>query len=428
MLLIYFILYTFPFPLGYIPVVGGDVSQAVDKAWKTITPWVGEHVIGIGGNMYLGPTGSGDTTSDYVRLATSIAVTVFLTAVWSLVDRRPRSYGVARWLLIACRFYLGLTMLGYGFAKVFPNQMPFPTLEKLLMPYGESSPMGLVWRFIGVSTPYSIFAGLGETIGGLLLFWRHTRALGAAVLIGVMANVAMLNYAYDVPVKLFSSHLLLMAIAILLVDRRRLLAVFVLNRPAPAADLRPPLPWLWARITSQIAKVLVIGWIVYMQIVGGLESYRTYGNGRARSELWGIHDVESFSMDGEEQPPLITDELRWRGLVVDRELPMSFGGRESPGSVAVQRMNGRFQRHLVELDEDAKTITFLPRRTSAETPESLKAPGDVLTYERPKAKVLLLRGTWKGSDVEIRLRERNIESLLLVGRSYHWVNEFPYNR
>ena len=431
-MLVYFVLYTFPFPLSYVPLVGGGIAGGVDAAWKTIAPWVGARLLGIEGEMFIGPTGSGDTTLDYVKLFVSVVVTIIVTLLWSLLDRRPRSYATAgRWLLLACRFYLGLTMLTYGFSKILPNQMPFPPLDSLLTPYAESSPMGLVWRFIGVSTAYSVFAGLGETIGGLLVFFRHTRALGAAVLIAVLANVVVINFAYDVPVKLYSSHLLLMALAVLLVDRRRLFAVFVLNRPAPAADLRPLLPRGWPHAAGRVVTVLFLGWIVSMQVVGGLESYRTFGNGRERPELWGIHDVESFVKDGREVPALLTDTTRWRALVIDRALPMQLGPNEIPGVVAVWHMDGTLARHRVELDETAQTITFLPRERNTTTNPAGQGPArrpDTLRYERLEDGILMLSGTWEGGEVDIRLRERNIDDLLLVGRGFRWISEFPDNR
>ena len=134
------------------------------------------------------------------------------------------------------RFVLGATMLSYGWAKVFPNQMPAPGPDRLLNPIGETSPMGLLWTFMGASSAYQIFAGVGEVVGGTLLFWRRTALLGALVLVVVLANVVALNFCYDVPVKLYSSHLLAMALFIVAPHVPRLLDVLVLNRPAPACE------------------------------------------------------------------------------------------------------------------------------------------------------------------------------------------------
>src|SRR5947199_1204250 len=103
-------------------------------------------------------------------------------------------------------------MLSFGAYKVIKSQFPAPSLDRLLEPYGDSSPMGLLWTFMGASKAYTIFGGFAEMLGGALLTVRRTTLLGALVCIGVITNIVMLNFSYDVPVKLYSTHLLLMAI------------------------------------------------------------------------------------------------------------------------------------------------------------------------------------------------------------------------
>ena len=71
--------------------------------------------------------------------------------------------------------------------------------------------MGLLWTFMGASESYTIFSGISEMAGGLLVTARRTTLLGALVCIGVLGNIVMLNFSYDVPVKLLSCHLFAMA-------------------------------------------------------------------------------------------------------------------------------------------------------------------------------------------------------------------------
>src|SRR4029079_8818976 len=102
--------------------------------------------------------------------------------------------------------------------------------ERLLEPYGESSPMGLLWTFMGYSLPYNGFTVAAGVVRVFLLFLRRTTTLGALIVSAVMVNVVMLNFCYDVPVKLFSSHLLVMAGILTIPDLRRLAGVLVFNR------------------------------------------------------------------------------------------------------------------------------------------------------------------------------------------------------
>lgn len=93
-------------------------------------------------------------------------------------------------------------MIGYGLIKVFALQMLKPQLQQLVAPLGDLTRMGLVWTFMGISPVYQSFTGAAEVMGGLLLFWRRTRLLGATIVAVVMTNVVLLNFLYDIPVKL----------------------------------------------------------------------------------------------------------------------------------------------------------------------------------------------------------------------------------
>ncbi len=104
---------------------------------------------------------------------------------------------------------------------------------------------------------------------GVLLLFRHTTTLGALVAAGVMSNVVMLNFGYDIPVKLFSTHLLLFAGALLVPDGRRLLNVLLLNPPAGVADLTPPFTARRANLIRLGVKALVVGGILYQTVSSG---------------------------------------------------------------------------------------------------------------------------------------------------------------
>lgn len=105
-----------------------------------------------------------------------------------------------------------------------------------------------------------------ELVAVLLIVWRRTCVLGAMVAAGVMLNVLMLNLCYDVPVKLYSMHLLLMSIMIILPDASRLLSVFVLNRPTQAVNLAGVWQARWAWWTRLIVKSVVVGLFVLLPV------------------------------------------------------------------------------------------------------------------------------------------------------------------
>lgn len=427
----YFLLYTFPFPLDSIPWLGGKLSEGVGWLWQQVAVWTGHTVFGIEGEIFVGQTGSGDTTVDYLKLLLMVALALVATLVWSLVDRRRTAYPrAARWLVVGCRFFLGLVLLVYGFAKVIPTQFSTPSLARLLQTYGSSSPMGITWTFMGLAPAYTIFSGLMETIPGFLLFFGRTRLLGACLGAAALTNVAIINYCFDVPVKLYSSHLLVMSLALVLLDARRLVALFLRNRPAPPADLRPLFQAKKLKIAAAAVGFLIVAAAVWDNVSGGLEAYRMWGAGRTKPETWGIYDVETFRVDGAELPPLLTDETRWLALVIDRSLPFKWRTFEQPGRVSIQHMDGKITSHAVELDEQGGTLTFLPQGQSgvAAAREAGVEVTDVLRFERPEPGRMIARGTYEGKNVEIELRARDLGEMLLISRGYHWINELPFNK
>jgi hypothetical protein len=266
---IYWLLYCFPAPfatlVAAIPETGPGYSQWLATHWSAVeaqvVKWLAQWPFRLEGEL-VPPNGSGDTTHSYLLLFAWFLVALVAASLWSLVAGRfLRRMGLVDLLRSYLRYVLAFTLLGYGLAKVGIENNQFPLLEgqRLQRTWGESSPMGVVWSFMGASRPYTVFAGLGEVLAALLLIWRHTALLGAFVAAGVMTNVVMLNYCYDVPVKQYSTHLLLMAVLILVPDVRRLRAFFILDRsvegPALASGWTGFLHWV--RLPLKLAVIVV---------------------------------------------------------------------------------------------------------------------------------------------------------------------------
>ena len=170
--------------------------------------WVAAHLFGAKLPLIFSGSGSGDKTFDWTEVFCVLIAALFATAIWSIFDRRRTSYApLYKWFRLFIRFSLAATILLYAFDKIVPLQMSFPGLASLLEPYGNFSPMGVLWNSIGASPAYEIFAGLAELLGAVLLMFPRTVTLGALVCAADMSQVFMLNMTYDVPVKQFSFHL-----------------------------------------------------------------------------------------------------------------------------------------------------------------------------------------------------------------------------
>jgi uncharacterized membrane protein YphA (DoxX/SURF4 family) len=413
----YLLLYDLPFPLNQLPIPGLEaVFTAYFKLWDAVVLWTGAHVLHLAHPIQIlrGKTGSGDTTYDYVQVLCIAALAALATLAWTLAALgrgKAREHRRLHELLrIYVRYSLGAILLGYGLAKVIKTQFPFPSQDRLLEPFGQASPMGLLWTFMGVSTPYTVFAGAMEVLGGVLLFFRRTATLGALVTVAVMTNVFMLNMCYDVPVKLFSLHLLLMAVFLLVSDLGRLANVLVLNRPAEPRSLAPPWSARWARIAGLALCVLYLGYLLFTEIQSGLQRPSQFGPGTTPTPpIYGIYQVEEFVRNGRTVPPLATDASRWRRLSSLNKWVLS-----------VRLMDDTQHRYTSEY--------FPAKHSVALSPFDGKGEKGAFTYALPDKDHLVLQGTLLKDALTVKLRRLDPSRFLLVSRGFHWVSEYPFNR
>jgi uncharacterized membrane protein YphA (DoxX/SURF4 family) len=338
-----------------------------------------------------------------------LALAVLIGIVWSIVDFRRPSYSRLHEILrITLRYSLALIVLGYGVAKIIPpRQFQLPSADRLMTTYGDSSPMGLLWTFMGASVPYTIFGGISECIGAVLLFFRRTATLGALITASVMLNIVMMNYCYDVPVKLYSSHLLAIALYLTLPDVGRLLNVLVFNRTAVARQIALPIQRRWLRVTVYLGKIALLGWIAWTYSQRGQRMVPRADERLA--EIAGSYEVESFRRDGEDLPPLITETRRWRVCGINQW-----------GRLVVRPIAGERRVFNLKLDETGNKLLL----------NSIQPTGTQLTWDlsRPDADHLQIDGTYDNATVSVRLKKIDVNQFLLMNRGFRWINEFPYNR
>jgi hypothetical protein len=402
--LVYLVLYVFPFPIGAIP--GTErISDLYDNLWAPLVPWVGSHLLHLAAPIVVLPNGSGDTTFNYVQVLCTLVLAAAAVVAWTVIRPHaaisPRTREAVR---IYIRYALGATLVQYGALKFFHLQFPAPTAGRLIEPYGESSPMGLLWTFMGASTSYLVFAGMMELGSGLLLFWRRTTLLGALVAAGVVANIVMLNFSYDVPVKLFSLHLLAMAVFLIAPDARRLVDFFLMRQPTSPRTLQLVLPRPWMVRARPVLKGLLLVAIAF-------------GTGQSAFAQWREAQIPSVLAAAYQV-------VGWSGPATDRWERVGIGARSS--YVLALSPQGRMYRYAVEHDAGKHSLVLREYLN----PVELKAGKVVaeLTYVQPDATHMVLQGFFRGAPAEIRLIRIDDASFLLTSRGFHWISEYPFNR
>lgn len=378
------------------------------RAWHAIVPWVAAHVFHVSGSaLQYRQTGSGDTTLDYVQTSCVFVFAIAAAAIWSALDRKRKEYRIPhQWLRLLIRYALAITLFSYGFNKVFPLQFPYPPLTRLVEPFGEFSPMGILWNFMGSSPAYTMFAGAAEVTGGLLLVFARTTTLGAMVSAAVMLNVVVLNFCYDVPVKLYSSHLFLMAVFLLAPDLGKLFRFFVWNKPAlPLSPAGPMFEGRWMRIAALALKIAVVGFFVSEDVVQAYFNYQAAVIRPTRPVFYGIYTVERFTRNGQELPPLLADTERWKTMIA-----------AFPTFVEIETMDGVRRGFRTTYDSSLETVTLGPGINAK------------FAYSRPDPNQVVLKGDLNGQPVTIEMRRKDPSDFLLVNRGFHWINEVPFNR
>lgn len=99
--------------------------------------------------------------------------------------------------------FVSLNLSAYGFGKVV--QFGEPADSKTLL--SELKPMQLMWAFYGHSKAYAIIIGIFEVGGSLLLFFPRSRIMGGFLLTGILTNIILQDYFYEVHVGAFISAL-----------------------------------------------------------------------------------------------------------------------------------------------------------------------------------------------------------------------------
>ncbi len=394
-----------------IPIPKVDVPD-LQTLWpiRPIILWFAAHILHVTRPLAYADTGSGDRTFDWIVALFLLLFAVVATAIWSALDRRRENYfSLYKWFRLFIRFSLASQMLSYGWAKAIPLQMPFPSLVKLLEPYGNFSPMGVLWSSVGSSQAYEIFAGCAEMLGGILLLVPRTTMLGALVCVADLTQVFMLNMTYDVPVKLLSFHLFLLAVFLLAPDLSRVAHFFFSNRVVGPSTQPQLFATRRANRFALAAQIVLGAWIVGANAYASATEWHIYGGARPKSPLYGIWNVAQLSIDGQLRSPLINDYDRWRRVIFD-----------SPERVSFQRMDDSFVRYVASINVSDQSITL-----TKDGDKNWKAE---FHFQRPAQDQLAVDGTMDGHAINMQLQLFDRGKFLLISRGFHWIQEGPYNR
>jgi hypothetical protein len=132
------------------------------------------------------------------------------------------------WMRGILRYWLVFEICAYGFAKILKTQFGV-SYYRDDVPVGQLDGFQLTWNYFAHSYAFAVIIATFQIGGSILLLFRRTTLLGAAILLPVMVNIVLINYFYDISPGAFMNSVLfsLGLLFLLLLQRAALIRVFL---------------------------------------------------------------------------------------------------------------------------------------------------------------------------------------------------------
>lgn len=314
------------------------------------------------------------------------------------------------WLRVVVRYRLAIGIIGYGFIKFFPLQAPFPSISNLNTSYGDFTDWKIFSMSLGIVPAYETFLGAIEILAGLLLFFRKTATIGAAIILVFTGNVFISNVAYDGGEFVYATYLITFALFVLWFDAQRIYNLVSLERPTTPNRFKPYFAGK-TKTFRLVIKTLVIFFFVFFY---GFKTYLGFHHdpyqfprGQGLANTAGIYNVSEFRINGRVLPYAAADSIRWKDVVFEKWATISV---RSDRKVIVDSANyeqvfkndkdrdyelaGTAGRHYYSYTIDsASRVLRLDNKNPHYKGERLR-----LNYIRPDSTTVILSGTNQDHD------------------------------
>jgi hypothetical protein len=279
------------------------------------------------GNKLFGSTLNGYATW-IITLLFATVIGLIWTAVVRLRRKEPRDYNLLYyWLRVIVRYRAGIGIIGFGFTKLMPTQLPYPSLGVLNTNFGDLTAQKIYWLSIGIVPWYEVFTGVVEVLAGALLFFRVTTFWGAVLLFGALADIVYVNFAYDGGVHGYSSYFVLLAGFLLVYYIKNIYNLLIRERLTVPHYFYPKLTgWQqYVRIGLKTATIgiflVLLYWLQYVNFV--YDPYKQPAQ-KGIKELRGNYNVSEFKLNGKTLPYSPLDTVRWQEATFENWTTLTF--------------------------------------------------------------------------------------------------------
>ncbi|QQT26402.1 hypothetical protein [Sphingobacterium spiritivorum] len=246
--------------------------------------------------------------------------------LWAWLTRKSAPFPISKgyyWLRVLARYRIAIGIIAFGYLKLYPMQMPFPSEANLHTAFGDYAPFKLYWQAVGLSLWYQIFLGFLEIGAGVLMFFRRTTALGAIINAGVLYNIAHANLAYDGAVHLYSGYFVVLSLFVLLQYIPGIWQVFIKRQDFQPHYYTPQWDTAGRRLFYTGSKYLFI--LLFLFYYGYKRYEMHYNEGKLKepivpglADAAGYYHISSFDLNGKILPYDPLDSVRWHDAVFER--------------------------------------------------------------------------------------------------------------
>jgi hypothetical protein len=357
-------------------------------------------------------------------------IAIIGTAIWGRVDKNTKEYNVLYyWLRVIVRYRLAFVLITYGFIKLFPMQMPYPSLSNLLTNYGDYFPWRIYFQTVGIAPRYESFLGFVEILSAFLLFNRRTVTFGVGLIFGFIGNVAVVNGFYDIGEIITSAFIVLLASFLFVNDIPRLYNLLVNELPTRANKLVPD----FSSPTLKKARLVLRYTFLFFALLFGYKSFDSYAHDPYKvpktpglADAYGYYNVKQFVLNMDTIAYSKTNPARWQDVIFEKWSTLTIKSNKpvkidfSSGEVAAEKdidrnyeLAGYAGRHYFYYDADTiNHVLSLQNKNINHRNEKM-----VLHYERPNDSTIVLNGINENSDsVHVVLSRINKKYMMFEGR------------
>ena len=401
---LYLLFYIYPYGFEYIQ----ELNMSDFSIWQSITIWFGENILGFEMNKDRLLNGF-DSQYDYSRFLLIAFLAIIGTISWVFIDSKyQKSYDVKlnRLIRTILRYHVGLTLIIYGLSKVFMLQFGEMGLDTLESKVGDNNAMGFLWTFMSYSKFYTMSTGWIEFIGGVLLLFRRTTFIGAFILFISMVNVVLIDIGYDVRVKMFAIHLLIMTVLLLSSHFKSLINLFLLNKATePIVEMPLFVDSRYVKVGYFLKGCILTYFVISCFFIYKERIHRQKAN--RYTSMTRFHTIKSKLINGD--TIAVTDSSRWNTLSIN-------GNKYRPEHLRIEKMDNSQERFSFTADTINRTIDFITNSDSTAYQFTYKDLGD--------GKFIFDGVSAKGDSIWFQTKSKSLNDYPLSANNIKWITDY----